>query len=197
MKIRGEYRDIITRNEEILVDRGWKSNNISKDLGKLIAAMMRNKDFTSNGITYMAVGSSSNAGSENDFKARVYKVFQWSTVDQNIKPPIYHSQNSDWAWAKPIEDINFLYDQSNRSTDVTNKLQINVTFNKNESDLKDKTLEFKEFALLGIGTYNGKTDEIFFINYVDHPPISITFHSDSEDSTVLTRTVQLTFLDGD
>ncbi len=195
MKIRGEYRDIITRNEEILDDRGWKSNNISKDLGKLIAAMMRNKDFTSNGIIYMAVGSSSTAGNENGENAFYTlvkdKVFSPSDFEtQNF----YYNNDHDWAWAKPISQISFL-DQNNQST-ITNKLKIEVTFDKNEETLSGKTLEFKEFALLRIGKYVDES-QIFFINYVDHPPISIRFQSDSEDSTVLTRTVQLTFLDGD
>jgi len=192
IKIRGEYRDIVTRNKEIIEDRGWKSNKISGDLGTFIAVMMRNRSFSGNGINYMAVGSSSTAGSDSGeaaFKTRVKeKVFKIS----NIKNPEFYSSNNEWAWVKPISEISFL--DQNPPTVITNKLKIEVTFEKDEKDLLGKTLEFKEFALLGTGTYDS-SPHIFFINYVVHEPISITFQKSSEDNgTELTRTAQLTFL---
>lgn len=195
MKIKGEYRDVVKKNDEIIEDRGWKLNHISQDLGKLIAAMMRNKDFTSSGITFMAVGSSSTAGTGNDngessFNKRVKdEVFPSLDFD---KPVFSYINKSDWAWAKKIENINFLDDKNNQLTAITNKLQINIIFEK--KDLSEKALEFKEFALLGTGTYKSEPREIFFINYVAHDPISLTFQGSNEDeNTDLTRTVQLTF----
>lgn len=195
MEIKGEYRDVVKKNDEIIEDRGWKPNHISRDLGKLIAAMMRNKDFTSSGITHMAVGSSSTAGEgsdngESSFNKRVKDdVFSSLNFD---KPVFSYKDKSDWVWAKKIDNINFLNDKNNQITTITNKLQINVIFEKN--DLSGKALEFKEFALLGTGTYKSEPKEIFFINYVAHDPISLTFQGSNEDeSTDLTRTVQLTF----
>ncbi len=195
MKIKGEYRDVVTKNNEIIEDRGWKSNNISKDLGKLIAAMMRNKDFMSKGITHMAVGSSSTAENSETGANAFYKRIRdnvFPSLDFE-KPKFDHNNDHDWAWAKKIEDINFLNEEDDQSTVITNKLQINVIFEQDENDLSGRALEFKEFSLLGIGAYNG-TEDIFFINYVAHPPISIIFQKNVDNNnTDFTRTVRLTF----
>jgi hypothetical protein len=69
MKIKGEYRDILSKNGEVIVDTGWLSNVIVADYGRFLAALMK-KDFNGQvGIDYMAVGS----GSKDDveFKSRV------------------------------------------------------------------------------------------------------------------------------
>ena len=59
MKIKGEYRDVLSRNGAVIMDTGWKSNVIVEDYGRFLAALMK-KDFEQKvGIDYMAVGSGS------------------------------------------------------------------------------------------------------------------------------------------
>jgi hypothetical protein len=74
MKIKGEYRDILSRNGEVIVDTGWQSNVIVADYGRFLAALMK-KDFKQTvGIDYMAVGSGS--GNDKDFKNQVEEFFK-------------------------------------------------------------------------------------------------------------------------
>ncbi|MCK4734378.1 MAG: hypothetical protein KAT65_18125 [Methanophagales archaeon] len=99
MRIKGEYRDVLSRNGEVIVDTGWKSNDIVADYGRFLAALMK-KDFNEErqvGIDYMAVGG----GSENDedFKTRVENFFDSSTPGDLLKP----TSSDNWVWAKEIE----------------------------------------------------------------------------------------------
>ena len=178
MKIKGEYRDVLSRNGEVIVDTGWQSNVIVADYGRFLAALMK-KDFKQTvGIDYMAVGS----GSENDeqFKTRVKDFFKSTPESEDY-----------WVWAKVIDvsDIKYLNPNDGEVTDVTNRLRIEVTFEKNEPS--GDSFKFKEFALLGIdkksdGTFD--TEKMFFfINYVDHGLIT------KDENMELTRTIILTF----
>ena len=201
MKIKGEYRDVLSRNGEVIVDTGWQSNVIVADYGRFMAALMK-KDFERQvGIDYMAVGS----GSDNDsavFKDNVVEFFNESKscpleVGEKGKEDYY------WVWAKEIkvDDIKYVNDDDYEVVKgvVTNRLKIEVTFRKEEEreepEPSEDTLEFKEFALLGIdrnidGTFKKNLDgtfKLFFINYVGHGPIT------KDKSMVLTRTIILTF----
>jgi hypothetical protein len=188
MKIKGEYRDVLSRNGEVIVDTGWQSNVIVADYGRFLAALMK-KDFKRRkvGIDYMAVGS----GSENDedFKKQVEEFFDSRKPGELSEP----TSTDNWVWAKEIEAdrINYLDEKGNVVDDsakiITNRLRIEVTFGKNEPS--EETLEFKEFALLGIDKEKGKfvQEKLFFINYVDHGLIT------KDKSMVLTRSIILTF----
>ncbi len=183
MKIKGEYRDILSKNGEVMVDTGWKSNDIVEDYGRFLAALMK-KDFKQKvGIDYMAVGSGSNDDAE--FKSKVKTFFDSNRPNELPEP----TSKDNWVWAKKIEDkhINYLdvVDES------TNKLKIDVKIEKNEPS--EGTFDFKEFALLGIDKEGGKfvPGEMFFINYVDHGLIT------KDEKMELTRTIKLTFLLGE
>lgn len=187
MNIKGEYRDVLSRNGKVIVDTGWKSNTIVDDYGRFLAALMK-KDFGDKvvGIDYMAVGS----GSANSaaFKENVIKFFKSGKLDQPYKPT-----PEDWVWANKIEAdtmIRYLDEKGNVIVDpneITNKLEIKVKFGETEPSVD--TLEFREFALLGIDKSN--PDMMFFINHVDHGLIT------KDPSMELTRTIELTFPIGD
>ena len=188
MKIKGEYRDILSRNGEVIVDTCWKSNAIVEDYGRFLAALMK-KDFIKGqvGIEYMAVGSGSKDYAE--FKSKVESFFKKGSLDQPYKP----ESDDNWVWAKEIEADRIKYlDEEGEVIDdsdkiITNRLTIDVTFGKGEPS--EETLEFKEFALLGIDKEGDifVPKKLFFINYVDHGLIT------KDESMVLTRTIILTF----
>lgn len=180
MNIKGEYRDILSSNGEILVDTGWNSNTIVADYGRFLAALMK-KDFEEQvGIEYMAVGSGSEDNA-SEFKDRVEKFFKGDLTED------------EWVWVKKIYpgDMTYLDKDGNEISDPevrTNKLRIEVIFAKDEPP--GTTSDLREFALLGIyedpgGTFD--TNRMFFINYVWHELIT------KDESTKLTRTVILTF----
>jgi hypothetical protein len=201
MKIKGEYRDVLSRDGAVILDTGWQSNVIVADYGRFMAALMK-KDFERQvGIDYMAVGS----GSDNDsavFKDNVVEFF-----NENKSCPLEVGEKGKedyyWVWAKEIkvDDIKYVNDDDDEVVKgvVTNRLKIEVTFRKEEEreepEPSEDTLEFKEFALLGIdrnidGTFKKNIDgtfKLFFINYVGHGPIT------KDKSMVLTRTIILTF----
>ena len=193
MKIKGEYRDVLSRDGAVIVDTGWHSNVIVADYGRFLAALMK-KDFNEKvGIEYMAVGS----GSDNDstvFRDKVGKFF----VELNKGKSGPFESGNYWVWAKEIEvdDIKYLNPEDDKEVDtVTNRLRIEVTFRKEEEgeqpEPSEDTLKFKEFALLGIDKNSGGTFDtkkmFFFINYVDHGSIT------KDKNMELTRTVILTF----
>ena len=188
MKIKGEYRDILSRNGEVVVDTGWHSNVIVADYGRFLAALMK-KDFKQTvGIDYMAVGNGS--GNDEDFKTRVEEFFDSRTQGELPEP----RSSDNWVWAKDIEadGINYLDEEGEVIDDsaniITNRLKIDVTFEKEKPSAE--TLEFREFALLGIDkNSSGKFDieKLFFINYVDHGLIT------KDKSMKLTRSIILTF----
>ena len=41
MEIKGEYRDILRRNNAAIIDTGWRSNTIADDFGRFLAALMK------------------------------------------------------------------------------------------------------------------------------------------------------------
>lgn len=182
MNIKGEYRDVLMKNGEVIEDRGWNSNKIVEDYGIFLAALMK-KDLKEIGIEYMAVGG----GSEDaaSFKERVISFFKNESTDI-------------WVWKKKIDalkDIKYLDEDDKEIADPTiktNKLKIDVKFSKSEppgEEPGDKTtFNFREFALLGIDGSN--TDTMFLINYVNHGVIT------KDKNMVLTRTVNLTFPTG-
>ena len=197
MSIKGEYRDALSSNGEIILDTGWKSNAIMEDYGRFLAALMK-KDFNGMaGIDYMAVGS----GSDNNssvFKDKVVKFFNWlneSDSGDNPGPLEIRKKNEKgyyWVWAKEIDADGIKYlDEDKKEVvgpdKITNHLKIDLKFEEKEPC--NDALVFKEFALLGIDKKNGKLypKKMFFINYVDHEPITKDEHME------LTRTIKLRF----
>lgn len=179
MHIKGEYRDILENDKGTISDSGWRSNDIVKDYGKFLAALMK-KTFTEKvGIEYMAVGSGSNNNAEL-FKTKVKEFF----ASDNLNLP--YKSDSYWVWAKKIDtnDITYLDENEQEVNTITDKLKIDVQFGADEPS--PETLIFQEFALLGIES-SLDTEKMFFIDYVDHGLIT------KNKSMNLKRTVRLTF----
>jgi hypothetical protein len=174
MKIKGEYKDILVKNDRIIEERGWKSNTIAEDYGRFLAALMKKEDtIAGTGIEYIAVGGGN--ASIDEFTNNVKTFFKTNTLTE---PP--------WAWTKQIQtgDIIYLDKDGNpaKAKTITNRLQIDVTIKEEEPT--EKTFVFEQFALLGI---NAAKDNMFLINYVDHGPIT------KDSSMKLERTIRLTF----
>ncbi len=190
--IKGMYRDVLKKNGKEIEDRGWKSNEIVEDYGRFLAALMK-KDFSEKvGIEYMAVGSGSNADYDTSEKADVFKErVKLFFTSKNPSQPYEPQDKNYWVWAKKIDVNNMKYlDDNDKEVQegITDRIEIEIKLEKNEPAAE--TLEFKEFALLGIdkkpdGTPD--TDRMFFINYVDHGTIT------KDASMELTRTIKLTF----
>jgi len=184
MNIKGKYRDVLTRNGKLIVNFGWKSNEIVEDYGRFLAALMK-KDFSDQvGIEFIAV---SNFDDFTVFKEKVAGYFDW--LNQGNSGPLW--ENKKWIWAKNIavNDIKYLDSEEREVDSVTNRIKIDVIFERNEPS--EETFNFKEFSLLGInknpddGTF--LTDRMFFINYVNHGVIT------KDKNMKLSRTIKLTF----
>jgi hypothetical protein len=187
MNIKGEYRDVLSINGEVIEDTCWKSNDIVEDYGRFLAALMK-KDFEQKvGIEYMAVGSGSKDDAE--FRDKVKKFFDWR--NEGKSGPL--EDENYWTWAKEIDvdEIKYLDEAGKEVVDpdkITNKLKIDVKFEEGEPS--GDILVFKEFALLGIDknpddTFD--TKKMFFINYVGHERIT------KDKSMELTRSIKLRF----
>lgn len=186
MNIKGEYRDVLIKKGTVIEDRGWRSNSITQDYGRFLAALMK-KEVTDMGIEYMAVGGKiADCGSKEVDKLVKFKDNAANYFKDNI---VKHENENYWIWAKEIESKNIIYlDKDDKPTNIiTNKLQIDITIEKSEPT--NETLIFEQFALLGIKKSNGSfdTDKMFLINYVDHGPIT------KDTSMELERTIKLTF----
>jgi hypothetical protein len=195
VKIKGEFRDVLSRNGALIEDRGWRSNTIVPEFGDFLAAVMK-KDFEVNtepkpvGIEYIAVGSSSGNNAVK-FKNRVKTLFNTWNNRKSDSPPLVTKENEFWIWVKKIEtgDITYLDGDNQVTNNPTNTLQISVNFGLDEPVSKE-TLGFKEFALLGIlqkaeNEFDKK--RMFFINHASHGLIE-----KGKDMTIR-RTVKLTF----
>lgn len=197
-KIKGKYRDVLKKDGVVIKDSGWKSNSIAVDYGKFLAALMKKEFKEPVGIEFLAVGDSGIGSDPDAFRNLLVDYFTWLNSQVNIiedeLDPLIETER--WAWAKKVkpESMNYLDENDDEvpesSDDITNKLKIKVKITEDEPS--DDTLDFKEFALLGI---DKKADEpskydtarMFLINYVSHGQIT-------KDNTMkLTRTIELTF----
>ncbi len=180
---KGVYRDIISRNGQLLEDRGWRSNKIVADFGLFLAALMK-KDFSKQvGLEYLAVGQGSD--NETDFKTRMESLF----AGGGDPLPIYEDAKG-WIWAKRIEAVSYLQDDQ-PTQEVSNELEITITMPPGTPS--SKTLDFSEFALVGIeeNINNNKLEfnieKLFLVNYVEHGVIT------KDELMSLDRTIQLKF----
>ncbi len=172
---KGVYRDIISRNGQLLEDRGWRSNKIVADFGLFLAALMK-KDFNKQvGLEYLAVGQGSD--SETDFKTRMESLF----AGGGDPLPIYEDAKG-WIWAKRIEAVSYLQDDQ-PTQEVSNELEI--TINMPPGTPSSETLTFSEFALVGIEDFDINT--LRLVNYVKHGDIT------KDPSMSLDRTIRLKF----
>lgn len=181
MKIRGKFRDILMQGKDIILDSGWRSNEIVSDLGRFLAALMKKQFDNVVGIEYIAVGDGSKDLGE--FKKNVSDYFDSTSTTNPLKRPLKLSSGDGWVWAKKIdkEDMLFLGQQS--ADEITNKIQVSVNFFENEPS--GETLNFTQFGLLGISESDKK--RMFFLNYKTHDPIP------KNKEMTLSRTVMLEF----
>ena len=177
LTIKGQFRDILIKKSKVIKDMGWKSNKIVEDYGKFLAALMKKQFSIPVGIEYMAVGSSGENKSYENFKSLVENYFK--TNEPTPAPA------QSWILAKKVEkdNIKFLDADNNEIDEITNKLKIEVTFDENEPAAG--TFNFYEFALLGRS--NNDTKDLYFINYKKHGQI------EKDNTMKLTRTIKLTF----
>lgn len=193
MHMKGEFRDVLKKEEKIIEDRAWKSNKIVPDFGNFLAALMKKdfKDSNNNsicmGIDYIAVGGGSK--NEEDFRNKVSYFFENVKPTLPNKPYQVDGNENKWAWAKEIDPEKIVYLNSDENNKVTNTLRIEVTFDKNSPE-DANSLNFEEFSLLGYNEQGTKTDsnaKLFFVNYATHGVIM------KENDMTLTRTIKLTF----
>lgn len=191
LKIVGVYRDELYSDDGVVVDSGWRSNAIVADFGRFLAALMK-RDFEKKvGIEYIAVGGGN--GNDSKFKESVVNFFLKFNEDKLNEP---YKADGRWAWAKKIDDSEMEYladDDGDQvvndevTNEVTNRLRIKIDIDKAKP--VTETLIYEEFALLGIDESGGgpDTDKMFFVDYVNHKPIT------KDASMKLTRTIVLTF----
>ncbi len=189
MKIKGEYRDILTGNGEAVADMVWRSNTIVTDFGRFLAALMK-KDFNANvlertGIDYIAFGSGS--ATDEEFKSRVIDLLK---KIPDLSLPLKSATPEYWVWAKKIDKSSIKYLDSNQveSQNPTNMIRIEVVVGENEPP--NETLDFKEFGLFGVDRLdngNPNADRVFLINHVNHETIGKT------PKVKLSRTIVLKF----
>lgn len=169
-------------------------NTIVADYGRFLAALMKKDLGNPVGIEFIAVGSGSN--DETEFKDKVTQFFN-ENLNTGSHEPKWGTDNQWWVWAKEITGENIVYLDENdveiEDDTITNKLKITVT--TEEEEPCEETLDFREFALLGIAKEEGDpgdppqfvTDKMYLINYVSHGLIT-------KDKTMKhTRTIKLTF----
>ena len=191
MQINGAYRDILKCSGREIEDFGWRHNDIAKDFGRFLAALMK-KDFNKlAGIDYLAVGGGS--GGYDEFKEGVKSFFNSANSDPKVLDrPFTPQSKSYWVWAKKIveteDKIKYLGEDGNETDAITNKILVHISL-KEGVPPHDTPLEFKEFALLGIGLVGDKfdVDKMFFVDYVNHPTIT------KDKNTQLIRDIKLTF----
>lgn len=163
---------------------------IDDDYGKLLAALMK-KELSGMGIDYIAVGGGGKCDSAQ-FKKDVKEFFSKCSGDQ-IGTAALDVDGERWVWAKKINSemtdskITYLDDKDNPSTPITRKIRLEVSFDKGVPS--NKTLDFSRFALLAIGLQGGmfNTERMFFIDYVDHDPIT------KDATTKLVRDIDIEF----
>jgi len=184
MRIRGEYRDVLFKHREAVLDSGWESNTITADYGMFLAGLMKKEFNRKIGIEYILAGS----GSEDfaAFKQKAADYFAW--LNTGASGP--YVSESHWIWAKPIgpDNVKFLDADDLEVTEVTHRLMIEVVIQEHEP-LED-TFDFREFGLLGIdkdGQGMFVTNRLYFINYVAHGQIT------KDSNMELSRCIKLTF----
>ncbi len=196
MNIQGKYKDILSENNEIVYNPGWKSNRIVPDYGKLLAALMKKEFLLTSylqtvGIEYIAIGSVKNSN-EDEFKNLLVQYFNQVNTSSSWAPFVDPGDPNKWIWAKKIEadtQIEYLNESDEVVLDtITNKLRLSLKLEKTEP--LDNTFVLNEFSLFSVpqksdGTFD--ENNIFLINYVSHGDIT------KVNSMELSRTIQLTF----
>lgn len=141
-------------------------NTVVNDCSRLIACLMAGAQGYA-GIKYWAVGS----GESN-----------WSNTSLPI-PDITNTSLVNETYRKAItpENITFIDADNKPTSEVTNKLQVSVTFNEDEANG-----ELREFALFG-GKATDSLNSGLMVNHKIHPIIFKT------DGMILERLIRLTF----
>jgi hypothetical protein len=202
--IKGQYRDLIISDDELLLDSGWKSNSIHTDCGRFIAALMKKEFKSPLGIEFIVFGGPQDNINPDEntnadiFRERIGTLF-YSINKDSITPinasgkdnMIYGPIKIDkkWVCAVKLEKNNVTYNIP--TVNGLNQNQVKVFFSFRKNDLATQDFwSFNEFSLIGIDTNSdGKydTNKLYLINYVSHP----VYKKDKNVS--LERTIILTF----
>ncbi len=195
MNIKGQYKDIIKENNDIIYNPGWKNNSIMSDCGHYIAALMK-REFSSQtiGLEYLAFGHVD--GTSETFKN--YLIQYFDQKNNGSDDPL-RINDDNWVWAKEIEDSNIKFivvegDEYKETSDVNNILGVNITLKKKDGNINAEPANdifiFREFSLIGIpkdGDGKFQTNHLYLVNYVFHDVVTKT------QSMEFTRNIKLTF----
>jgi hypothetical protein len=191
MKIKGSYRDVISKNGTVIRDSGWRSNIIVQEFGNLLAYLLKKDFLAPTGIDYIAVGSTRD--NLQAFRERIKEFFEKLNTGSDKEKPLFDNEDdNNWVWAKKIESDSiqyFPYDPQKK--EVTNCLQIEEVFGRGSAEPETReSLVFGNFALLGIDKDkegNFDTNNMYLINFVEHGEIT------KSPGTIIIRTIRLTF----
>lgn len=125
-------------------------NTVVNDCSKLLACLMKGHGGYS-GIKYWAVGSGSSSWNNNSLPNP-------NVADTKLLAETYRKAISP-------SDITFLDSSDRPTSDITNKLQVSITFRENEANG-----ELREFGLYG-GNATTNKDSGLMINRKIHPII--------------------------
>lgn len=168
--INGIYNDVLTSHDlHLAVDHGWRSNRIVSGSDILIASLMMGMPDIE-GILFLAIGEGDPAWDSSNPLA--------STSADNLHAELLRVPVND-------QQIGFIDDANQPSTNPTNRLAINVDFVG--SDIVTGNYQsLREFGLFG-GDATNTLNSGYLINYVIHPRIDLTTNA------TLTRQLRLTF----
>ena len=158
----GEFRDIIRHTDGTVEVTEWSRNTIVNDVTKAIAYALAQKG----GATYWAIGSGQEA---------------WDTTP--VDPNVTDTRLSNEIGRKviPASAIKFLDSEGRETSEITNTIQITLTFNASEMNGK-----WREFAIVG-GNATSSANSGILINHKTHGVIHKT------DTMEIERQMKFTF----
>lgn len=162
----GEFRDIIKYDDGTITETPWSKNTIVDNVCKLIACLFKSQAGYS-GIGYWAIGKGLDTWDDENPPAPVKS-------DTKLVSEIGRK-------AIPTSAIKFVDINGIVTTDVTNRLLIELTFDK-----ADCIGKWREFSIVG-GNATAVADSGIFINHKTHGLITKT------DKMTVTRQIRFTF----
>lgn len=143
----GEFQDTIYHADGSVEVMEVQRNCIIKDIGKLIACLMKREE-GQQGLTYWAIGSGSD---------------HWDVVKPpDAQPTDNGCVNEIGRKAIPLDAIEFVDPDGNHSEEITNSIKITLVFNTDECNGV-----WREFSLFG-GDATEELNSGLAINHKNH-----------------------------